>query len=46
MTASEPSTTWGADSRVDDAVVCRVGEGRDFFYKVADIIIKYYGNYR
>ena len=29
MTASEPPAKWGADSRVDDDVVCRVEEGRD-----------------
>ena len=28
MTASEPLAKWGADSRVDDDVVCRVEEGR------------------
>ena len=28
MTASEPPAKWGADSRVDDDVVCRVEEGR------------------
>ena len=28
MTASEPPAKWGADSRVDDDVVCKVEEGR------------------
>ena len=28
MTASEPPAKWGADSRGDDDVVCRVEEGR------------------
>ena len=28
MTASEPPAKWGADSRVDDDVMCRVEEGR------------------
>ena len=28
MTASEPPAKWGANSRGDDNVVCRVGKGR------------------
>ena len=37
MTASEPPANWGADSRVDDDVVCRVEFWKDGTSKVCKV---------